>query len=113
LQKIEAANKQSLHKILQGEPVLIDVQPAADVVEGIGEGLIPHAGPPITYDRMCGPMREAICGVAVSEGWADDLKERRRRQLQTAALHFTRIIISRALPLRCGLERSMPGLRAR
>jgi hypothetical protein len=75
LQKIEAANEQSLHKILQGEPVLIDIQPAAEVVEGIGEGLILHAGPPITWDRMCGPMRGAICGVAVFEGWADDLKE--------------------------------------
>src|SRR5262249_38041138 len=40
-----------------------------------GRDLILHAGPPITWDRMCGPMRGAICGIAVFEGWADDLKE--------------------------------------
>ncbi len=75
MEKIEAANKQSLLRILQGEPVLIDVQPAAAVIKGIGEDIILHAGPPITWDRMCGPMRGAICGVAVFEGWADDLQE--------------------------------------
>jgi hypothetical protein len=75
LEKIEAANKESLRRILQGEPVLIDVQPASEVIDGIEEHLILHAGPPITWDRMCGPMRGAICGIAVFEGWADDLKE--------------------------------------
>ena len=75
LDKIEAANRQALLRILQGDPVLIDVQPAGEVIEGLGKNLILHAGPPITWDRMCGPMRGAICGVAVFEGWADDLKE--------------------------------------
>jgi hypothetical protein len=37
--------------------------------------MILHAGPPIAWERMCGPMRGAICGIAVFEGWADDLKE--------------------------------------
>jgi len=37
--------------------------------------MILHAGPPITWDRMCGPMRGAICGIAVFEGWARDLAE--------------------------------------
>jgi len=75
LEKIEAANKQALSKILQAEPVLIDVQPAGDVIKGLGKNIILHSGPPIGWDRMCGPMRGAVCGIAVFEGWAKDLAE--------------------------------------
>jgi hypothetical protein len=32
-----------------------------------------HDGPPIGWDRMCGPMRGAVTGIAVFEGWAKDL----------------------------------------
>ncbi|MEM9441493.1 MAG: DUF1116 domain-containing protein, partial [Pseudomonadota bacterium] len=33
-----------------------------------------HAGPPIDWASMCGPMRGAVAGIAVFEGWAPDLK---------------------------------------
>jgi hypothetical protein len=75
LEKIELANKETVQRILQGEPVLIDVQPAGEVIKGLTKNMILHAGPPITWDRMCGPMRGAICGIAVFEGWAQDLRE--------------------------------------
>jgi hypothetical protein len=32
-----------------------------------------HAGPPVDWDRMCGPMRGAIAGAIVFEGWAAEL----------------------------------------
>lgn len=75
MEKIEVANKQALSKILQAEPVLIDVQPAGEVIKGLGKNIILHSGPPIGWDRMCGPMRGAVCGIAVFEGWAKDLAE--------------------------------------
>ena len=75
MEKIELANKATVQRILQGEPVLIDVQPAGEVIKGLTRNMILHAGPPITWDRMCGPMRGAICGIAVFEGWARDLAE--------------------------------------
>jgi hypothetical protein len=75
LEKIELANKETVQRILQGEPVLIDVQPAGEVIKGLSRNMILHAGPPIAWDRMCGPMRGAICGIAVFEGWARDLAE--------------------------------------
>jgi Protein of unknown function (DUF1116) len=75
LEKIEAANKQALSKILQAEPVLVDVQAAGEVIKGLGKNVILHSGPPIGWDRMCGPMRGAVCGIAVFEGWAKDLAE--------------------------------------
>jgi hypothetical protein len=35
--------------------------------------MILHAGPPIGWERMCGPLRGAIQGAIVLEGWAPDL----------------------------------------
>ena len=86
LEKIENANAESLRRMLRADPVLVDVQPAGKVIKGLGEGVILHSGPPIAWEPMCGPMQGAVCGIAVFEGWADDL-----RQAQNAATagHFT------------------------
>jgi hypothetical protein len=73
VQKIELANKEALRRILEAQPVLVDVKPAHEVIKGLGRNVILHAGPPITWDRMCGPMRGAICGIAVFEGWSAGL----------------------------------------
>ena len=37
-----------------------------------------HAGPPVTWERMCGPLRGAVMGIAVFEGWARDLADATR-----------------------------------
>ena len=74
---IEAANREAVQRILSGEPVLIDVMPAVEAIPALGEGqAILHAGPPIEWERMCGPMQGAICGAIVFEGWAPDLGSR-------------------------------------
>lgn len=73
---IEQANRLALEKLLGADPVLIDVIPAIEAIPALGEGRkILHAGPPITWERMCGPMRGAIAGIAVFEGWAEDLDD--------------------------------------
>ncbi|MBT5050506.1 MAG: DUF1116 domain-containing protein [Rhodospirillaceae bacterium] len=74
MEQIEQANQQALGHILKAEPVLIDVIPAADAIPALEEHMILHAGPPIGWDRMCGPMRGAVTGIAVFEGWAPDLE---------------------------------------
>ncbi|HLX28375.1 MAG TPA: DUF1116 domain-containing protein [Casimicrobiaceae bacterium] len=74
-QQIELANKETLRRILEAQPVLIDVKPAGQVIAGLGRNVILHAGPPIDWTRMCGPMRGAVCGIAVFEGWAASLDE--------------------------------------
>ncbi|MDJ0958344.1 MAG: DUF1116 domain-containing protein [Arenicellales bacterium] len=70
---ITAANEEALQRMLTGEPVLVDVVPANEAIPSLSKHMILHAGPPITWERMCGPMRGAVCGVAVFEGWAPDL----------------------------------------
>jgi hypothetical protein len=75
LQTIDAANQEVLRRLLAGEPALIDVVPAGQAMLGLTEGVILHAGPPIGWERMCGPLRGAIMGIAVFEGWAKDLDD--------------------------------------
>src|SRR5262245_60082163 len=68
---IEAANATTVQRMLEAEPVLIDVVPAAQAIPALAEGrTVLHAGPPIAWERMCGPLRGAICGAIVFEGWA-------------------------------------------
>ncbi len=73
--KISKANFEATRRMLEAEPVLIDVVPASKVIPSLDEKVILHAGPPIDWDRMCGPMRGAVCGIAVFEGWAKDLDD--------------------------------------
>jgi Protein of unknown function (DUF1116) len=73
-EKVEQANREALRRILAAEPVLTDVRRAGDLISQLDAGrLVLHAGPPIEWARMCGPLRGAICGAAVFEGWARDL----------------------------------------
>ncbi len=70
---IDAANAETLRRILSADPVLVDVIPAATAIPQLADRTILHAGPPIGWERMCGPMRGAVTGIAVFEGWARDL----------------------------------------
>lgn len=72
--RIEAANAEAIRRMISADPVLIDVVPAGDVIDALDPHVILHAGPPIQYERMCGPMRGAIAGAIVFEGWARDLE---------------------------------------
>jgi hypothetical protein len=75
MELIEKANAETLNRMLTGDPVLVDVIPAHKAIPALKPGMILHAGPPIEWDRMCGPMRGAIQGIAVFEGWASDLDD--------------------------------------
>ena len=72
---IENANEEAVRRLLAAEPVLVDVVPAGDIVPNLQDKMVLHAGPPIEWDRMCGPMQGAIAGITVFEGWATNLKQ--------------------------------------
>ncbi len=74
MEQIEQANTEAVGRMLAADPVLIDVVTAGDVIDGLGERVILHAGPPIDWADMCGPMRGAITGIAVFEDWAPTLE---------------------------------------
>ena len=68
--KIKKVNQEAIKRILNSKPYLISLGRAIDVIPGMKENLILHAGPPITWNRMCGPMRGAIIGALIYEGIA-------------------------------------------
>src|SRR6266480_1755264 len=72
---VDAANKIAVERMLAAHPVLVDVQPARDVIPALHERRLLHAGPPINWERMCGPMRGAVIGACIYEGWARDESE--------------------------------------
>ncbi len=73
--RVEDANRQALRRLFAGDPALTDVLPAGEAIPALKEGrVLLHAGPPIEWERMCGPLRGAIAGAAVLEGWAPDLE---------------------------------------
>jgi hypothetical protein len=72
--RVDKANAEALARILAADPVLIDVILAGEAIPDLGERVMLHAGPPIDWHRMCGPMRGAVAGAAVFEGWAEDLE---------------------------------------
>ena len=53
------ANNEALERMISADPVLVDVIPAAEAIPELKDRMILHAGPPIGWDRMCGPMRGA------------------------------------------------------
>ena len=75
MEQIEQANQEAIRRMVAADPVLVDVIPASDAIPDLGDRVILHAGPPIDWARMCGPLRGAVAGIAVFEGWAADLDQ--------------------------------------
>lgn len=72
---IDEANQQAVKRMLAAQPVIIDVRPAREVIPAFERRTLLHAGPPIAWERMCGPMRGAIIGACLYEGWASSEEE--------------------------------------
>lgn len=75
MQKIEEANKKTMEIILNGQPTLIGIGKALDVVPGMTEKTLLHAGPPLKWEDASGPMRGAMMGALIYEGLAKDIEE--------------------------------------
>ena len=67
---IEEANNKALELMRLSRPILVDIKCAKDILPKMKKNSIFHAGPPIEWNRMCGPMRGAIVGTMIFEGFA-------------------------------------------
>lgn len=72
---INKANEQAVSKMMDARPILKGVALAKDVIPGMKPNLLLHAGPPIEWARMSGPLRGAVIGALIFEGLAKDEKE--------------------------------------
>ena len=73
-----AANDRAVAEMQAARPLLTGIARAGDVVPGLDPGALLHAGPPIEWDRMCGPMRGAVVGAALLEGLASSPEQAER-----------------------------------
>ena len=67
---IDSANTTAVTRMMEARPVLTGLGKASDVIPNMRENLILHAGPPIAWPEMSGPLRGAIIGALIFEGKA-------------------------------------------
>ena len=72
---IEKANAEATERMMEARPVLVGLGKALDVIPGMRENLLLHAGPPISWERASGPMQGAITGALIFEGKATNEAE--------------------------------------
>ncbi len=85
--RIDRANAEVLERILNAEPVWVDVAAhASEVWPEMGRTLL-HAGPPIAWQDMCGPMKGAVIGAILYENWATT-PEQARQIVESGSIRF-------------------------
>ncbi|HET6780880.1 MAG TPA: DUF1116 domain-containing protein [bacterium] len=72
---IEAANKEVARRILESQPILVGIARADEVIPKMRKNLVLHAGPPIAWNRMSGPLRGAVIGGLLLERLATDERQ--------------------------------------
>ncbi|MCU0612664.1 MAG: DUF1116 domain-containing protein [Candidatus Eisenbacteria bacterium] len=64
---IAAANQTAVARIMAARPHLAGMGIARDCIPGMTPDTLLHAGPPVTWEQMCGPMRGAVMGALLHE----------------------------------------------
>src|SRR4051794_41284323 len=77
--EIARANDEAVERIESAQPHLVGVGTARDLLPDVSDRTILHAGPPIEWADMSGPLRGAVIGAAVYEGLASDREDAARR----------------------------------
>ena len=72
---IDSANATAVERMMAARPILADLGVAGDVIPGMHENLLLHAGPPIAWPEMSGPLRGAVIGALIFEGKAQHADE--------------------------------------
>ena len=67
---IDTANQTAVERMMSARPILKGVAAARDVIPGMKDNSLLHAGPPIEWARMSGPLRGALIGAMLFEGLA-------------------------------------------
>lgn len=73
--KIQAANQEAVEMLLNAQPTLIGIGKAGDDLPGMTKKTVLHAGPPVKWEDMSGPLRGAVIGGLIYEGLAENEEE--------------------------------------
>lgn len=72
---IDQANRTAVERMMAARPILRRVARAGEVIPALKGRMLLHAGPPIPWDRAAGPLRGAMIGACLYEGWAQNAPE--------------------------------------
>lgn len=77
IEGIDEANERICQRFRESQPQLVDVVTAKTVIPELNRAqkTLLHAGPPIAWENMQGPMRGSCIGAALFEGWAQTEEE--------------------------------------
>ena len=75
---IDSANATAVERMTEARPVLTGLGKALDLIPGMHENLLLHAGPPIAWEQASGPLRGALIGALIFEGRVGDEEEAER-----------------------------------
>jgi hypothetical protein len=76
--EVDAANREALRRLGAAQPVLVDIRPALEVIPDMTPTTLLHAGPPLPWEGMSGPVRGAVVGALLYEGLAGTPEEAER-----------------------------------
>ena len=74
-----AANDRAVARMQDAHPRLTGIGVAGDLIADLEPGTFLHAGPPIEWSDMAGPLRGAIIGAALLENLATDPDDAMKR----------------------------------
>ena len=74
-----SANAEAHRRLVESDPVLVDIRPAIEVVPGMTAATVLTSGPPLSTDEYTGGQRRAVLYGAVYEGLASDLEDAERK----------------------------------
>ena len=88
-EEIDAANEKVVERLVSSQPILTDVRPGFELIPELDteEKIILHAGPPIKWENMTGPMQGSCIGAMLFEGWAEDEADA-QKQLESGEVRF-------------------------
>ncbi|MCT4633185.1 MAG: DUF1116 domain-containing protein [Firmicutes bacterium] len=69
---IKKANEEAVGRLLKAQPTLVGIGTAGADIPNMTKKTILHAGPPVKWEDMSGPLRGAVIGGLIYEGLADD-----------------------------------------
>ena len=87
--KVDAGNAEAFQRINEARPYLEGLARARDVIPRMGERMLLHAGPPIEWARMSGPVRGAVIGAILYEGWAATPEEAEKMAVSEGQVTFS------------------------
>lgn len=74
-QTIDRANSDAADMVINADPAWVDIRPAGEVVEGLGDYTVTHSGPPISYENMVRLHQRGMVSACLFEGWAKSEEE--------------------------------------